>query len=217
MTALPASNLRVNLATWAIPTGAIPAVTNSLLAALPTERFDPAFQGQQLATVYFDTQQLSLRKARHRGKRYLTLRIRCYSPSGPRPAPPAYAVSAKTEAEKWRLELPDELADLVLSGSWPGWTNELLPPHLLARLQELTGDEPVLPVVCVEARRYAVEDDEDRYTLDVAVRTDTGKRLPFAVLEYKSCAQANQLRQLPGAPPGLRPIKLSKFLWATWP
>ena len=71
-----------------------------------------------------------------------------------------------------------------------------------------------MPVVAIHARRYAVEDDIDRFTLDVDVVTDTGKYLPVGVLEFKS--------QLAGAqpPPGLttlnlRPIKLSKFLWST--
>jgi hypothetical protein len=63
-------------------------------------------------------------------------------------------------------------------------------------------------------RRYAVEDKQDRLTLDVDVATDTGKALPTGVLEFKSTVAAA------GPPPalsslGLRPIKLSKFLWAT--
>ncbi len=46
------------------------------------------------------------------------------------------------------------------------------------------------------------------------VETDTGKCLPHGVLEFKSLAQGAE-------PPaslellGLRPIKLSKYLWAT--
>jgi hypothetical protein len=46
------------------------------------------------------------------------------------------------------------------------------------------------------------------------VRTDTGKVLPCSVLEFKSSHPEN----LPPAALGnlaLRPIKLSKFLWAT--
>lgn len=62
--------------------------------------------------------------------------------------------------------------------------------------------------------RFAVQNDEDRLTLDVNVRTDTGKVLPYSVLEFKSTQKGNQ-------PPGrlqslmLRPVKLSKFLWST--
>ena len=69
------------------------------------------------------------------------------------------------------------------------------------------------PVACVQCHCYAVEDDQDRLTLDTQVRTDTGKMLPHAVLEFKSTK--------PDKPPDaltalhLRPIKLSKFLWAT--
>jgi len=59
---------------------------------------------------------------------------------------------------------------------------------------------------------YAVEDGQDHLTLD-AQGPDTGKTLPHAVLEFKSTK--------PDKPPDaltalhLRPIKLSKFLWAT--
>jgi len=89
-----------------------------------------------------------------------------------------------------------------------------LPAHLQARLVSLVGDEPLLPAACVLAHRYAVENERDRLTLDVDVRTDTGKRMPAAVLEFKSIDED-------AAPPGglavarPRPIKLSKFLWAT--
>jgi hypothetical protein len=75
---------------------------------------------------------------------------------------------------------------------------------LLARLLELAVVSPVLPVACVQCHRYAVEDDQDRLTLDT---------LPHAVLEFKSTK--------PEKPPDalaalhLRLIKLSKFLWAT--
>ena len=82
---------------------------------------------------------------------------------------------------------------------------------MLARLLELADNTPVKPVVCVLCRRYAVENDQDRATLDSCVRTNTGKHLPFNVLEFKSTE--------PDDPPeplaALRPIKLSKFLWAT--
>jgi hypothetical protein len=59
-----------------------------------------------------------------------------------------------------------------------------------------------------------VEDDQDRLTLDCWVYTDRYKHLAYGVLEYKSTDRQ-------AAPPGrltrlrLRPLKLSKFLWAT--
>jgi hypothetical protein len=61
--------------------------------------------------------------------------------------------------------------------------------------------------------RDAIEDNEDRFTLDVDVQTDLGKSLPFAVLEFKS----NEFKPLPAAllAIGLKPVKISKFLWAT--
>ena len=203
MQPLPASTLRRNLGTWAVPPALLPAVAHVLHDALPNEAFDPHFLGQRLRTTYLDTPAFALRKARVRGDHYLTLRLRCYqAPDGGE----TYALSAKTEAEKWRKELS------------PAWTEQdldaVLPGHLLARLQELTGGEPLAGVVAVCCRRYAVEDEEERLTLDCDVSTDTGKVLPFAVLEHKS--------RDPGAlPPGplariaLRPVKLSKFLWAT--
>jgi hypothetical protein len=93
---------------------------------------------------------------------------------------------------------------------------DLLPAHLLARRHDLAGDEPTVPVAAVCCRRYAVEDNEERFTLDCEVQTDTGLCLPYAVLEFKSS------RAEPRFPAALdaielRPIKLSKFLWATGP
>jgi hypothetical protein len=107
-----------------------------------------------------------------------------------------------------------------------------LPPHLRARLTELgvntpvkpqgessspgdnAGDDALVPVVTVFCRRYAVEDDQDRLTLDVCVHTDRHKHLTYGVLEYKStnrkAAAPGRLTRL-----GLRPLKLSKFLWST--
>jgi hypothetical protein len=59
----------------------------------------------------------------------------------------------------------------------------------------------------VQCRRYAVENAEDRLTLDTCVHTDLGKHLPFNVLEFKSTE--------PDDPPeplaALRPIKLSRL------
>jgi len=209
MDPLPAANLRRNLGTWAVPPTALPRVAGVMRDALPVEPYDPGFDGQSLATTYFDTRRFALRRARRRGERYLTLRLRCYGDGE------TYALSAKTEAEKWREEVPSRIAELILRGlAPPEALTGPLPGHLLARLQELVGDEELLPVVEVRCTRYAVEDDRDRLTLDVSVHTDTGKLLPAAVLEHKSTEAGAR-------PPGgldvlgLRPLKLSKFLWAT--
>jgi hypothetical protein len=209
MEPLPASNLRRNLGTWAVPTTSLPQVAGVLRDALPPEAYDPDFNGQRLETTYFDTPGFALRKARRRGDRYLTLRLRCYG------ANESYALSAKTEGEKWRQEVPAALADAILGGrAPPDVFVGLLPGNLLARLQELVGDEGLVPVVQVCCTRFAVEDARDRLTLDAGVTTDTGKCLGVHVLEHKSTDR--------GAPPpgrvgalGLRPVKLSKFLWAT--
>jgi hypothetical protein len=110
-------------------------------------------------------------------------------------------------------------AEAVLRGEKP--IRDLLPPNLLARLLEITdplarrASEGILvPVVTVCCRRYAVEDADRRLTLDCEVETDRGKSLPAAVLEFKAIDKEEP-------PPGrlarqpMRPIKLSKFLWAT--
>jgi hypothetical protein len=212
MPPLPAPPLRTNLGTWAVPDAELPAVAAVLLDALPAEPFDPAFRGQELETTYFDTPDFALRKARRRDGPYLTLRVRCYRPNDGREE---YALSAKTEKEKWRIEIAPETADLLLeSPSALVTLLALLPGDLAARLLDLAGEQGVRPVASVCARRYAVEAAQDRLTLDVDVGTDSGKCLPFHVLELKSTDAGS-------APPGrlaalaLRPIKLSKFLWAT--
>jgi hypothetical protein len=208
---LPAPALRTNVGTWAVPAGRLPAVAAAMLQALPAEGFDPGFAGQDLETTYFDTPDFRLRKARRRGAKYLTLRVRCYSG----PADPAYALSAKTEAQKWRAPLAAGPAEALLAGQAVlSLLQTLLPTDLLARLQELTAGDAPGPIVTVCGRRYACEGAEDRLTLDCAVRTDTGKCLPFHVLEFKSTEAGG------ATPPAfqglrLRPIKLSKFLWAT--
>ena len=101
-------------------------------------------------------------------------------------------------------------AEAVLRGEKP--IRDLLPPNLLARLLEITDDE-LVPVVTVCCRRYAVEDKDRRLTLDCEVETDCGKCLPAAVLEFKAIDKEEpppgRLARLP-----MRPIKLSKFLWA---
>jgi hypothetical protein len=205
MAPLPAANLRRNRASWAVPPGLVPAVVARLAELLPREVFDPEFRGQDLRTTYFDSPAFALRRARHRGKKYLTLRLREYPGDG-------FALSAKTEAEKWRQEIAPAVAAALLAGG--RGLGDLLPGHLLARLQELTRGARLVPVVAVRARRYAVEDDRDRLTLDVDVATDTGKCLDTAVLEFKS---TDSTAALPGSllALNLRPIKASKFLWAT--
>ncbi len=209
MKPLPSSTMRRNLATWSVPSCHLPAVAHVLHDVLPNEVYDPHFQGQLLRTTYFDSDEFALRKARSRKGQYLTLRVRCYqAPDGSE----VYALSAKTEQEKWRQEIDPNLAEMLLNGLEE--VEDFLPAHLLARLQELADKDPLVPVVTLCCRRYAVEDDVDRFTLDVDVATDTGKDLACAVLEFKSAA----LFALPPARLdllGLRPMKLSKFLWAT--
>jgi hypothetical protein len=199
-------DLRHNRATWAVSDGLLPAVARALVVALPAEPFDPNFRGQRLETTYFDTPGFALRKARHRGKRYLTLRLRAY-PGG------AWALSAKTEDDKFRLPLDACTAEQLLARPGDAFA-ALLPADLLARLQELAGGDSLVAAIVVRATRYAVEDDVDRLTLDVGVSTDTGKRLPASVLEFKSNVTGTAVPSTIEAL-RLRPIKLSKFLWAT--
>jgi hypothetical protein len=205
---VPAENLRTNLTTYAVPIDALPAVANVLHDLLPNEPFDPNFRGQHLETTHFDSPDYALRKARLTKSRYLTLRVRCYeSPDGDE----TYALSAKTESEKFRLEIERTHAHDLVDGTAAPAAD--LPAHLRARLTEL-GAETLVPVVIVFCRRYAVEDDQDRLTLDVCVHTDRHKHLTYGVLEFKStnrkAAPPGHLTRL-----GLRPLKLSKFLWAT--
>jgi hypothetical protein len=210
MKPLPGTDLRTNLGTWAVPVACAPAVARVLLDRLQTESFDPAFRGQALETTYFDTAGFALRKARRAGDRYLTLRVRCYPASGG----DVYAVSAKTEGQKWRAEIATGVAAALLDGPGrPAEWADLLPPNLYARLLGLVGDDPLGPVVTVCCRRYAVEDRRDRLTLDLGVETDAGKHLPYGILEFKSV----DATAVPPELAGLRPIKFSKFLWATRP
>jgi hypothetical protein len=194
-----------------VPTGDLPAVAEAMLRALPPETYDPAFAGQRLETTYFDTSDFDLRKARRRGKKYLTLRLRCYAPVGGVSGEELYALSAKTEAEKFRKELPTGLAEAILAGTAP--IEGQLPGHLYARLVELANGS-LIPVVAVCCRRYAREDDTDRLTLDVGVHTNTGKTLPGSVLEFKSTRKGMAVPP-PITALELTPLKLSKFLWAT--
>jgi hypothetical protein len=206
MNDLPTQDLRSNLLTLAVPAGLGPAVARAMLDSYPIEPFDPGFRGQALETTYFDTPTFRLREARRRGKKYLTLRIRKY-PRG------TFALSAKTEDQKFRVAIRPNVAEDLLGGNLEALVR-YLPGDLLSRLLELTGEEPLGPVVTVCATRFAVEDDQDRVTLDLDVATDTGKCLPTGVLEFKSTRRdappPDPLAQL-----GLRAIKISKFLWAT--
>ncbi len=135
-------DLRNNIGTWAVPTDAIPAVSEAILRALPAEPYDPAFRGQKLETTYFDTQRFALRKARRKGEKYLTLLLRCYeAPDGSE----FYALSAKTESQKFRLPLTPEDAEAVLAN--PGFCRHMMPPDLMVRLVELGGDDDLLGAV----------------------------------------------------------------------
>ena len=76
---LPATDLRSNVGTWAVPSCQLPALTHQMLDVLAPEKFDPDFYGQYLETTYFDTKSFKLRKARVKGSKYVTIRIRCYA------------------------------------------------------------------------------------------------------------------------------------------
>lgn len=214
---LPSNDLRSNLATWAVPPWAVPAVVHQMDELLPPEPFDPHLQGQYLQTTYFDTPSFALRRARLGRQQYVTLRLRTYGAStgagGVYPVS-AYALAAKTETKKVRVELKAAPAKALLQEPSTDLLAQLLSPDIFAHLLAIVGDEELMPVVTCTAQRYAVEDQQSRLTLDLNVQTDSGKHLPFGVLEFKSVnEQAAPPGRLPT--PGLRPIKLSKFLWAT--
>jgi hypothetical protein len=203
--------LRTNIGTWAVPVEQIAAVSRVMLEGFPAEAYDPAFAGQGLATTYFDTARLELCKNRLAHDKYITLRVRCYRSE----AGESYALSAKTEEEKFRTEIDGPIAGALTGGEDAvSLFAQLLPGQLFARLVDVAHHEPLVPVVCIACRRYAREDDQDRLTLDVGIRTDTGKRLPFAVCEFKSTA-ADEPAPASLARVPIRPMKLSKFLWAT--
>jgi hypothetical protein len=213
----PTTDLRSNIATWAVQPHAVPATVAQMLDSLQPEQFDPSFFGQYLQTTYFDTAGFALRKARAAKQSYLTLRLRAYSPSaaaGGQYPTPVFALAAKTEDTKSRTAIAPTVAKALLQEPTPDLLGQVLSPDLLARLLALIGAEPLLPAVTCTAQRYAVEDHTSRLTLDINVATDTGKHLPFNVLEFKS---THHSPAPPGRLPlaGMRPIKLSKFLWAT--
>jgi hypothetical protein len=204
MPPIPTGDLRSNRGTWSVPSDRLPAVARDMTTLLPAEAFDPTFRGQDLETTYFDTRRFRLRKVRRRGDRYLVLRLRCYQPSD------TYALSAKTETQKFRTTIEESVARVLLEQGFLPDFYDLLPADLVARVVEFT-DRPLVPVVCVAFRRYAVENASDRLTLDVDVRTDTGRRYPSHVLEHKSTRPS---AETPIAVHTLRPLKLSKFLWS---
>ena len=216
MKELPATDLRSNVGTWSVADRQLPALTKQILEVLEPERYDPSFAGQYLETAYFDTRDFALRKARVKGKKYITIRIRCYSRSqtaGSQYSEPVYAISAKTESKKVRNQIDTEIAEALLGMSGVEANNlaGLLPADVIARIAEISRGEPLVPAVTLCFHRFAVEDDRHRLTLDVDIHSDTGRRYPSQVLEQKSTShEAAQLISLP-----LRPIKLSKFLWST--
>ena len=63
---LPAEDMRSNIGTWAVPSNQLPAIAKRMTDLFGTEAFDPTFLGQKLKTVYFDTHDFALRKARAR-------------------------------------------------------------------------------------------------------------------------------------------------------
>jgi hypothetical protein len=210
---LPATDLRSNVGTWAVRSCQLPALTRQMLDVLSPERFDPHFFGQYLETTYFDTKSFKLRKARVKGTKYVTIRIRCYARGAyATPLAGAYAISAKTESQKFRQEIDSDYADSLLqSGIVPSALVGIMAPDLIARIADLSEGENLDPVVTLCFRRYAVEDNQHRLTLDTDIESDTGRSYPSHVLEQKSTNQeSSPLIILP-----LRPIKLSKFLWAT--
>jgi hypothetical protein len=199
-----------NACKYAVKPCHLPALGHWMHDYLPNESYDPHFQGQHLHTTYFDTEKFQLRKARVKADRYVTLRIRAY-PTG------TYYLQAKTDDEKVRVELAPDTAHAYLTGILPpGSLQSLLPAQVFARLLEMIdSDDELLPVVKIAYRRYAIEGSQERITLDTDVTTDTGKCLPFAVLEIKGDEPPDTPALF--AAMELRPIRLSKFLWSTAP
>lgn len=213
MPQLPSQALVSNRATWGVPDNRLPALGSVMHDLLPNESYDPRFVGQDISTDYFDSPRRELIRARRKSRHYLTLRLRQYSP--PDGQPNAWALSAKCDLGKWRQQISAQEAHLIRTNQMPDWAETYLPANLLARLQGLVVDSANL-VVCVNVRcrRYAVEDASQRFTLDVGLRTDLGKKYGCSVLEFKSVQEdapvPSNLQRL-----SLRPLKLSKFRWAT--
>ena len=218
MANLPATDLRRNVLTLAVPNDRLPGVGCMMRQLLPAEEFDPNFRGQYLQTTYLDTPSLKLRRARLKSDKYLTLRIRCYSPTQPpgRNYPEGiYALSAKTESGKWRAWIESWKAeDAFTKPNALSVLSDELPADILARVLDILDDEPVEPAVTVCFTRYAVESTTDRLTLDTEIRTSNGKVFPTNVLEVKTTTKPYE--SMPEVTRwGFSPIRLSKFLWAT--
>src|SRR5437764_558724 len=117
---IPATDLRKNVLTLAVPSERLPGVGRMMRSLLPAEEYDADFQGQHLQTTYFDTRRLALRKARLKNKQYCTIRIRCYAPvqtPGRNYPEGVYALSIKTEAGKFRIQLESRVAEDALTSS----------------------------------------------------------------------------------------------------
>src|SRR5207237_5227177 len=121
-------------------------------------------------------------KARLDKDKYCTIRVRCYAPTqtpGRNYPEGIYALSAKTEAGKFRVPIPESEADLLFT---PGMAidvlSDRLPADLLARLYDLSAGETLSPAVTVCFTRYAVESTTDRLTLDCNITTSNGKLFP---------------------------------------
>src|SRR5260370_16501743 len=137
MSAIPATDLRSNVGTWSVADWQLPALTKQMLDVLQPERYDPSFAGQYLETTYFDTRDFALRKARVKGKKYITIRIRCYSPTrtaGGQYSEPVYAISAKTEPKKVRNQIHADIAEplLAMSGVEASNLSGCLPSDVIA-------------------------------------------------------------------------------------
>ena len=108
----------------------------------------------------------------------------------------AYALSYKTEAEKQRIDLDAATAYAILKGDRDALESNL-PGNAIARLAELCGPAPLLPVARVHAHRYARESGGPRLTLDVGVRSDDGLVMPYGVLEAKDTDETGMLPWFP--------------------
>ena len=140
----------------------------------------------------------------------MTLRVRCYGGSD------VYALSAKTEKEKFRTLLNNKDGESLLAGeNISDIIESNLPSNILISMLEITDQQPLVRSAKIYTRRYAVENKEDRYTLDVDVETIKGKMLPYSILEFKSTKDSIPSPILDTI--NLEPIKISKFLWATRP
>jgi hypothetical protein len=218
--ALPANDLRSNAGTWAIPNCQLPRIAQRMTSWLAKEQFDPGFDGQELCTYYFDTLNFDLRKARLKNDKYCTVRLRTYQPggqaNGTAESEEAYALSIKTLDQKFRKPLSRAQALTFMPGiADPAVDLDFLPGDLLARLLDVSGGKPLIQAVEVRFRRYAVEDKVNRLTLDIDIKTNTGKSFPgTGILENKTTRPDRQpMPEILAL--GYAPVRLSKFLWAT--